>query len=303
MTSVETDFTFETPLSSALVVGLAVTGRAVADAFIRRGHLVVAVDDSPSEAALLAAADRNIDLVVAPDDETLAAMVRRVDVVVPSPGVPRHHSVFRLADEMEVPVVSELDLAARWDNRPIVAITGTNGKTTVTTLVTAMLRRSGIPAVAAGNVDIPLVEAIDRVDVSEVNAADVGWFVVEASSFRLERVNLFRSKVGAWLNLAPDHLDWHPDMESYAAAKARMWANNSADDVKVVPFDNVAINAFASRAAGLTDIRLHDLRHEGITRLFDRGWTIPQVAVVSGHKDWNTLRRYTHIDAEALLEL
>lgn len=234
-------------ITGVLVVGLAVTGRAVADAFIRRGIPVVAADDNPSPAALVAAADRGIALHVAPTEDELQALIEAVDIVVPSPGVPRHHAVYRISDELAVPIVSELDLAARWDDRPQIAITGTNGKTTVTTLVTSMLKRDGTPAVAAGNVDVPLVEAIDRSDEPRAE-----WFVVEASSFRLERVTEFSPHVGAWLNLAPDHLDWHDDLDEYAAAKARIWLNHRHDDVKVVPFGDPTIGEFASRAGGRT---------------------------------------------------
>ncbi len=237
-------FTGDT-IDEALVVGLAVTGRAVTDALLRRDVAVVAVDDKPTEAAIVAAADRSIELVEAPDPSQLEQMLSSVDVAIPSPGVPRHHDVYRIADDLGVPVVSELDLAAMWDERPMVAITGTNGKTTVTTLVTSMLRRGGITAVAAGNTEIPLVEAIDR-----TTEPPIEWFVVEASSFRLERVTHFAPRVGAWLNFAPDHLDWHPDMYAYGAAKARIWSNNSDEDVIVIPADDEAIAAYAAHVRG-----------------------------------------------------
>jgi len=229
----------------ALVVGLAVTGRAVADAFVRRGVEVVAVDDRPSEAARLGALDRGIEFVESPDEQQLSELVSGVDVVVPSPGVPRHHLVYSLADTAGVQVVSEFDLAAAWDDRPSIAITGTNGKTTVTTLVTAMLRREGHGAVAAGNIDVPLVEAIDRTDDPPTT-----WFVVEASSFRLERATLFAPHVGAWLNLAPDHLDWHGNSKAYADAKARIWLNHSEQDVLVVPSGDSSIRARAKSVPG-----------------------------------------------------
>ncbi len=234
-------------IESVLVVGLADPGRAVADADIRRGVYVVSADVRPSPAALVAAADRGIALHVAPTEDELLSLIGAVDIVVPSPGVPRHHAVYRISDELAVPIVSELDLAARWDDRPQIAITGTNGKTTVTTLVTSMLKRDGRPAVAAGNVDVPLVEAIDRTDEPRPE-----WFVVEASSFRLERVTEFSPHVGAWLNLAPDHLDWHDDLGEYAAAKARIWRNHRDGDVKVVPFGDRTIGDFAALAGGRT---------------------------------------------------
>jgi len=257
----------------ALVVGLAVTGRAVVDAFMRRGVHVVAVDDKPSEAARVAAADRGIDLVEAPDAARLSELVANVDLVVPSPGVPRHHNIYALADAAGVQLASEFDLAAVWDDRPSIAITGTNGKTTVTTLVTAMLRRAGLRAVAAGNVDVPLVEAIDRVDEPRTD-----WFVVEASSFRLERATRFSPHVGAWLNLAPDHLDWHGDSAAYADAKARIWLNHGDEDVVVIPSGDATIGA---RAASVPGRHITFGGPEGNVRAAD-GVLVADAAVMGG---------------------
>jgi UDP-N-acetylmuramoylalanine--D-glutamate ligase len=123
-------------------------------------------------------------------------------------------------------IESEFDLADRWDSRPIVAITGTDGKTTVTTMVTAMLLASGVRAIACGNTETPLVEAIADPD-TEV-------FVVEASSFRLATTRWFQPSVAVWLNFAPDHLDAHVSLASYESAKASIWENlNAATGVAV----------------------------------------------------------------------
>src|SRR4029077_3443008 len=108
---------------------------------------------------------------------------------------------------------------------PLVAITGTNGKTTVTTLVTRMLAGAGLRTVAAGNTDVPLVDALDE-------GLDV--IVVEASSFRLQFTETFRPSVAVWLNLAEAHLDWHASRAEYAAAKAKIWANQRDGDLAVV---------------------------------------------------------------------
>ena len=145
---------------TALVVGLAVTGQAVARFLTSMGMQVVAVDDRPSDAAPRGGADLGIELVEAPTDDELAALVASADVVVPSPGVPMRHPVYALADHHGVPVRSEVELAAQEATVPIVAVTGTNGKTTVTTLVAAMLAESGMRAVAAGNIGLPLVDAV-----------------------------------------------------------------------------------------------------------------------------------------------
>jgi UDP-N-acetylmuramoylalanine--D-glutamate ligase len=217
----------------ALVVGLGVTGAAVARALMVHGHDVVAADDAAGPAAREAAADLALDLVEAPAADELAALVAAADAVLPAPGLPARHPLFAAARAVGVPVLSEFDLASWWDDRPLLAITGTDGKTTVTTLVRDMLLASGLAAVAVGNTPVPLVAAIDN------PATDV--FVVEASSFRLEHSQRFAPAVGTWLNFAPDHLDSHPDLASYEAAKAGIWRDQSADQVAVGNADDPVV--------------------------------------------------------------
>jgi UDP-N-acetylmuramoylalanine--D-glutamate ligase len=218
----------------ALVVGLGVTGVAVARALVAHGHDVVAADDAPPDPAARAAADDlGLDLAVAPSAAELAALVAAADAVLPAPGLPARHPLFPAARRAGVPVLSEFDLASWWDDRPLLAITGTDGKTTVTTLVRDMLLASGVAAVAVGNTPVPLVAAIDE------PATDV--FVVEASSFRLEHSQRFAPAVATWLNFAPDHLDSHPDLASYEAAKARIWRDQSPDQVAVGNADDPVV--------------------------------------------------------------
>ena len=223
----------------ALVVGLAVTGEAVARQLMRRGTDVVAVDDTPTDSIRRRAVELGLRLVERPDSDALGRLLDDVDLVLPSPGVPAHHPVFAAARARGLRVWSEFELASRWSSIPLVAITGTNGKTTVTTLVTDMLAAAGRSVVAAGNTDIPLVDVLDR---------NLDVIVVEASSFRLQFTETFRPAVGVWLNLAEDHLDWHPSMSDYTQAKARIWVNQRADDVAVVNADDPAV-VEASRSA------------------------------------------------------
>jgi UDP-N-acetylmuramoylalanine--D-glutamate ligase len=139
-------------------------------------------------------------------------------------------------------VVAEIELASRLATRPIVAITGTNGKTTVTALVAAMLSASGVRSAAVGNIGRAFIEAVDD--------ATIDVFVCETSSFQLTGTSTFHPRVSVWLNFAEDHLDWHPDLAAYAAAKARIWANQGSDDVAVVNLDDpVVMSAAASCAA------------------------------------------------------
>ncbi|MDE0803997.1 MAG: UDP-N-acetylmuramoyl-L-alanine--D-glutamate ligase [Acidimicrobiales bacterium] len=227
---------------AVLVVGFGLTNRAVARALASRGHDVSVTDDRPTDATLAAAAELDLDLVAAPSESELETMVRAVGAVVPGPGLPDRHPVFALAARTDTTVLTEFDLAAAWDDRPIAAITGTDGKTTVTTLVTAMLTEAGISCVDAGNNDLPLVAAIDDPAPE--------WFVVEASSFRLGRTHGWAPRVGAWLNLAPDHLDVHATHADYEEAKARIWASQGPDDVSVGNLDDVTVARHLSASAG-----------------------------------------------------
>lgn len=215
----------EFSLEHTLVLGFGVTSQAVVRSLLRRGIHPTVIDDRPSAAAQAAALEMGVELVVAPSESELEAMIALATVVLPSPGVPDHHPLFRLREQYGVALASEFDLAQRWDSRPLVAITGTNGKTTVTMMVTDALERSGLHAVAVGNTEVPLVAAIDDL------AVDV--FVVEASSFRLDHSLAFRPTVATWLNFSPDHLDAHATLGRYEAAKASIWAEHDASTVAI----------------------------------------------------------------------
>ena len=224
---------------TALVVGFGVTGQGVARHLVARGWTVDVVDDHPSDRTRAIAAEAGVTIVEAPDEVALADLVSRAQMVIPGPGVAPRHPVYRAAAAAGVPVLSEIELGASGIDAPLVAVTGTNGKTTVTTMVAEMLVETGRRAVAAGNIGLALVDVVDQ---------DVDVVVVETSSFQLQFTDQFRPHVAVWLNLAEDHLDWHPDMAHYAAAKARIWANQGPDDVAVVNADDPAVMAAATSA-------------------------------------------------------
>ncbi len=225
----------------ALVVGMGRSGEAVAGHLLAHGWRVVAVDDAPGPAGRTRAETLGVELVECPDADTLRRLVKEADLVATSPGVPVRHPVFRAAAEQGVPVLGEIELAWRDLDRPVVAVTGTNGKTTVTTLVARMLVESGVAAIAAGNIGLPLSSAVGR---------EVDVVVAEVSSFQLQFVDGFRPAVAVWLNLAADHLDWHPDVDAYIAAKARIWERQEAGDVAVVNADDPVVMAAAAGAPG-----------------------------------------------------
>lgn len=208
-------------IHTAVVHGFGITGRAMAKALRAHGVMVVAFDDQVTDEMVSDAIRFDVRLERNVDANKLRELLAVADVYLPSPGIPETHRAFSIASDMGVPIESEFDLAARWDDRPIVAVTGTDGKTTVTTLIASMLRNSGIEAVECGNLELPLVEAIEE--------SRTQVFVVEASSFRLASTRLFRPAVAVWLNFAPDHLDAHESMESYEQAKARIWRDLDAD--------------------------------------------------------------------------
>jgi UDP-N-acetylmuramoylalanine--D-glutamate ligase len=227
-----------------LLIGFGVTGRAVASWVRAHDGSAIVVEDRPTPEMAAQAAQLGVELVAGPDADTLAGLVQASEIVVPSPGVPVGHSIYGLAASAGRPLFSEIELAyralaSRPDPKPILAaITGTNGKTTVTELVASMLNATGRPAVTGGNIGIPLIEAV---------TSDAEVVVAEVSSFQLQFTETFRPQASCWLNLSPDHLDWHPDLDHYAAAKARIWAHQGGGDTAVFNLDDPRVAAAARR--------------------------------------------------------
>jgi UDP-N-acetylmuramoylalanine--D-glutamate ligase len=210
-----------------LVVGYQRTGRAVATILAARGVRVRATDARTAEALPpLGPAVAGVELRLGEDG---AALLDGIDLVVPSPGVPRTAPVIAAAQARGVAVMSEIELAFRSLRCPIVAVTGTNGKSTTTTLVGLALRAAGRRVFVGGNLGTPLVSAL--ADEPEVAVAEV-------SSFQLEWVERFRPVVACFLNLSPDHLDRHATLAEYRAAKARLFAAQEAGDWAVLNRDD-----------------------------------------------------------------
>lgn len=228
-----------------LVYGVAVAGLATVRALLRRNIECIAVDDSVNDDKRRALAELGVDLVESPSESVLAGLVAESAMVAPAPGVPESHPVIDMARRTDRRVVTELDLAYEWEStrpggpRPIVAVTGTDGKTSTTLLTAAMLTAGGRATVACGNTDVPMVEALDL---------DVDCFVVEATSFRLAFCDSFRSEASAWLNLAEDHLDWHESMKTYESAKARIWSHVRENDAAIGWVDDPVVMRHLARA-------------------------------------------------------
>jgi UDP-N-acetylmuramoylalanine--D-glutamate ligase len=209
------------------VVGLARSGQAAARMLAARGEAVLAVDSAhPHGAAGLEGVGVEVLL-----DTDGVAQLEGTRTVVKSPGVPREAPVIATALEREIEVVGEMELAWRALPNRFVAVTGTNGKTTTVELIGHLYRTAGEPVAVAGNVGTALSELVGEVEGD-------GTIVCECSSFQLEDTAAFAPECAVFLNLAPDHLDRHRDLESYLAAKLRIFANQGNDDVAIYNADD-----------------------------------------------------------------
>ena len=210
------------PQDRAVVVGAGVSGIAVREHLEQSGYAVTVIDDAGG----------------AVPAEEVDRLIDGAQLLYPSAGVKPNHPSWAAARRHEVPVVGELDLAQQVSDVPIVAVTASNGKTTITTLVDAMLRAAGRKSVAAGNIGFPLIEAVKT---------DAEVIVAEVSSFQLFAAREFHPRVALWANAAPNHLDWHGTFGDYLDAKARIWANQSSDDHAVANAADPAVMKLASQ--------------------------------------------------------
>jgi UDP-N-acetylmuramoylalanine--D-glutamate ligase len=211
-------------LRKALVLGLARSGEAAALALARRGVEVVGVDRNAAlDTGRLRAA--GVEVVLGAEDP---ALLDGVDLLVKSPGVPSEAPLAAAARGRGLTIWSEVELGALLLSNDVLGVTGTNGKTTTSELLGAVFRAGGLPVAVAGNVGRPLT-GLDG------TLAEDAWIVCELSSFQLEDIERFRPRIAVLLNLAPDHLDRHETFERYRAAKLRIFENQEADDVAVVP--------------------------------------------------------------------
>jgi UDP-N-acetylmuramoylalanine--D-glutamate ligase len=208
----------------ALVLGLARSGEAAALALARRGVRVVGVDrNGELDAGRLR--ESGVEVVLGAED---TALVDDVDLVVKSPGIPSEAALVAAARARGVAIWSEVELGARILASPLLGVTGTNGKTTTCELLGEIFRADGRPVAVAGNVGRPLTGLDGAISKD-------AWIVCELSSFQLEDIHELRPRVGVLLNVTPDHLDRHGDLDSYRAAKLRLFENQGPDDVAVVP--------------------------------------------------------------------
>ena len=214
-----------------LVVGLARTGVATALFCAARGAQVTCTDtrrenEIGDSIARLRAAGVNLELGGHPGHLLLGQ-----DMIIPSPGVPADAPFLRAARANGITIWSEIELADRFLNGKLIGITGSNGKTTTTSLIEHILRSAGFPTILAGNIGTPLISCVEQ-------TTDRTITVVELSSFQLELIETFRPNISLFLNLTPDHLDRHATFQSYGAAKARIFENQTEADFAVLNADD-----------------------------------------------------------------
>lgn len=223
-----------------IVIGLAKSGVAAAEKLKEAGAEVFVVDCADDNELRLTA-----QKLEAKGIRTRLGLHRLSDLnhrelVIASPGVPKSNPMLIEAHRQKIPIWSEIELAFRFTRNPIIGVTGTNGKTTVTTLIGKLLKASGKSVVVSGNIGHPMTASLKELKRESI-------MVVELSSFQLEHIEKFRPWVAVLLNITEDHLDWHSDFADYIQAKRRVFENQTKEDFAVLNIDDEIVRSLASR--------------------------------------------------------
>jgi len=221
-----------------LVVGLARTGMATALFCAARGARVTATDTRTEKElgdAVAALQKAGVALELGGHRQEL---ILDADLIIPSPGVPADAPLLQFARSKGVTIWSEIELAWRFLKGRLIGITGSNGKTTTTSLIEHVLKSAGFATILAGNIGTPLISCVERSNEKTVTVA-------ELSSFQLELIEKFRPNISVFLNLTPDHLDRHHTLESYGAAKARIFENQTESDSAILNADDPGTTPYA----------------------------------------------------------
>jgi UDP-N-acetylmuramoylalanine--D-glutamate ligase len=227
------------------VIGAKRSGLAAAELLRSRGANVRLMDEQPPTPDVLLQSDENL-FASAPD------------LIVISPGVPCDLPLLNSARARRIPIIGEVELAGYFLRGPVIGITGSNGKTTTTALTGHVLKECGIASQVGGNIGTAVTSLID-------SSRDDQWNVLELSSFQLETIAQFRARIGACLNVTPDHLDRHHTFELYVAAKARLFETQRADDFAVLNHDDPVCRGYASKTkAQVYWFSLHEQTSKGV---------------------------------------
>ena len=235
--------------TSVTVFGMGRSGQAAADLLLDRGANVTLIEEhSRPELDVLRNSyeQRGARICIGGN---LASALSQAELLVVSPGVSKDHDVLQLARQKNISVIGEIELASRFLQAPIIAVTGTNGKSTTVRLIGAMLQGSGKHAFVGGNLGLPLCEAVTRFTEPSL-ATDYDYIVAEVSSFQLETIQQFKPWISVLLNVTPDHLDRHPTQEEYQAAKQRIFENQTDQDWMIMNADDPVVRTMALDAPG-----------------------------------------------------
>jgi UDP-N-acetylmuramoylalanine--D-glutamate ligase len=247
----------------SLVLGAGKSGVASARFLAERGAIVALHDSKPvaewAEAARSLKASNNVGLI---SGQIPSWLLDQIDLVVISPGVPTNTIPARYVDRKDGELIGEVELAYRFMKGRIVGVTGSNGKTTTTTLIGELLQNAGIDTRVGGNIGTPLLSLAET-------TSDETWSVVELSSFQLETIKDFRANVAICLNVTPNHLDRYDSFTDYAAAKHRIFMNQTDDDLSVLNADDEITASWASGLRAHTE--LFSVKRELEKGLFLRG--------------------------------
>lgn len=265
-----------------LIVGLGMSGIAAAR-FAKNKGASVTVTDIAGEKELASYASMAHELGVAMElGQHNIATFERADLIVVSPGVPETILPLKQARAKGIPMLGEFELAARYIREPVVAISGTNGKTTTTTLLGKMLENSGLKVFVGGNIGNPLLDYADKGESAAV-------VVAEVSSFQLDTIDTFRPRVGVLLNISPDHLDRYPDFNAYARSKGRIFENQQEGDAAVLNGSDPLVRSISKnlKARKLPFYHQGDAQaenREGAAISWDDSRTPPTITILSKEK-------------------
>jgi UDP-N-acetylmuramoylalanine--D-glutamate ligase len=226
-----------------VVVGLARSGEAACRLLLKQGATVIGTDRRGKREIGADLCSLEQDGVSLELGEQYLHSLLSADLVVVSPGIDLREPLFQRVREVGIPLIGEVELAYRYSEATFIGITGTNGKSTTTTLLGAILKHAGLPSHVAGNIGTPLCRVAPSLAAGEC-------VVVELSSFQLETIEEFRPRVALLLNLAPDHLDRYDQVEDYYQAKARIFENQRPSDFAVINADDPLVLQVSARARG-----------------------------------------------------
>jgi UDP-N-acetylmuramoylalanine--D-glutamate ligase len=229
---------FELRGERVLVVGLARTGVATSLFCAARGAIVTATDTRTESAIGEALRQLRAAGVLLELGGHSKEIFLKQDLIIPSPGVPADAPLLQAARSSGIMIWSEIELADRFLKGRLIGITGSNGKTTTTSLIEHILRSAGVPTILAGNIGTPLISVVEQTNDRTITVA-------ELSSFQLELIETFRPNISVFLNLTPDHLDRHHTFEGYGSAKARIFENQTESDSAVLNADDPATTKYA----------------------------------------------------------